>query len=276
MIITKNFVMLNYPKTGSTFSRSVIKAIFEQREQKRSPFIKQVRRLFNIWDYYELLVPSTWLKGADVPHQSQHGGYIHIPKSHRNKHIFSVIRNPLVRFASLYEFKFWEQKPFLSQDFLSSKYPGFPNLSIEQFYEYHIDTMLYGRLSKPDDSLNLGPQTVQFIQMFFKDPYRILDNMSEKYLESDEYLKDIAPVTFLKQENLRTELYDLLLKQHNFNPAELEIIFTAPSQNVTKAFSRVEDIAIPSEIKTKILYRERFLFKILKNIGIDYSIHNSN
>ena len=53
MIVTNDFVMLNLPKTGSSFARAAIKEIYEQRQARKSIMVKALRRLvFKQFAYY--------------------------------------------------------------------------------------------------------------------------------------------------------------------------------------------------------------------------------
>ena len=58
MIITKDFVVINYPKTGSTFVRTVIKKLYEKRKTK-NPIIKLGQRIGLIEpEIIELILPN--------------------------------------------------------------------------------------------------------------------------------------------------------------------------------------------------------------------------
>lgn len=247
-------------------------------------------------DYEELLLPNIQVKGfiappdepgyrpnyavneqspyfsGLIPPPGQHGCYLQIPKRHRHKKIYSVARNPISRFVSLYEFKHWTSYPFVPDFVLSERYPNFPDLSIEDFYNLQIDAMLYSRLDKPDCRVNVGYQTVQFIQMFFKNPNRVLKNLSDAYLESDDFLEDIAPITFLRQENLRQDLSKALFENHRYSLEEIEIIRQMPYMNVTKDRKIGIEEDISDSLVKRIAERERLLFRIYKHFGIHYDL----
>ena len=207
-----------------------------------------------------------------IPPPNQHGCYLQIPENHRHKKIYSVSRNPISRFASLYEFKHWTAYPFVPDAVLSKKYPNFPNLSIEEFYELQIDAMLYSRLNKTEDRIHVGHQTVQFIQMFFKDPARVIKGLNEAYLESDEFIEDIAPITFLRQDCLREDLSRVLFEDHGYSAEEVAIIHQTPGMNVTEGRKIGIEDSLPDALIKKIAERERLLFRIYKYFGIDYDL----
>lgn len=222
-------------------------------------------------DYQEFILPNIQIKGFTIP-QNQHGCYLQIPEHHRHKKIYSVSRNPISRFASLYEFKHWTAYPFVPEAVLSKKYPNFPNLSIEEFYELQIDTMLYSRLNATEDRIHVGLQTVQFIQMFFKNPDRVIKGLNDAYLESDDFIEDIAPITFLRQDHLREDLARVLFDHHGYSAEEVEIIHQTPGINVTAGRKIGIEESLPDSLIKKIAERERLLFRIYKHFDIDYDL----
>lgn len=80
MLVTDSFVMLNYPKTGSSFARKVIKDLYAR--QPKSWFRRRWCK--------ELILPNIRTCGAD----DQHGCYSQIPPQYRNREVMSIVRNP--------------------------------------------------------------------------------------------------------------------------------------------------------------------------------------
>jgi hypothetical protein len=120
-----------------------------------------------------------------------------------------------------------------------------------------------------DKKLDIGFQTVQFICMFFKDPKSILKTLNHSYMESDAFLKDIAPIKFLRQENLREEL-DAILAQYGYTQAERQMLFLAPDLNVTEKMAGYSSTSISEDLTQKVQYRERFLYHMLNTLGFSY------
>ena len=97
MIITDQFVMLNFPKTGSTFVRNVLKQIHEELT-----FSSSDRLLMGLGlkkkPYYENLwlprIRNTYREQV----QDEHGIYSQIPERHRGKTIVSVKRDLFERY----------------------------------------------------------------------------------------------------------------------------------------------------------------------------------
>jgi hypothetical protein len=222
MIITDDFILLNYPKTGSTFARTVIKEIYQKRLARRhwgrkisdrvgltsKPFIQ------------ELILPNIKVKHADRE-PDQHGCYSQIPHIYRNRQVISIVRNPYSRFLSGYEFRWWVQFPPVPQNLLAERFPSFPDLDIDDY----VRLQEYGAVYRVSNGRNIkgtiGNQTIQFIQMFFKNPDDVLDNISDEYIDSDQIFEDVADIKFLRQENLNEELADFL-QQTGYSQEEVE------------------------------------------------------
>jgi len=81
MIITDDFVMLNFPKTGSSFAREALKRLYANR------------------NIIELMLPKITEKRYR-DRVDQHGTFRQIPLAHKNKPVLSITRNPLSRFQS--------------------------------------------------------------------------------------------------------------------------------------------------------------------------------
>jgi len=232
VLITNHFVVLNFPKTGSTFVREVIKEIYNQRLNKK--LIDRFLIKLKIKDrelIEELLLPNYGIAN-NKDRKSQHGAYFQIPEIHRNKKIISILRNPYSRFESQYKFKAWARNVILDATDLN-KFPQFPDLTIEDYFEYQIciadnQKKIFG-IPK---GLNIGSQTIRFIYMFFKNPLEIFPKLTAEYFEKRNYLQDIAEIEFLKQETLNDELA-LFLSKYDFSNDELNFVRNYKKVNVT-------------------------------------------
>lgn len=126
MIITKNIVILNYPKTGSSFIRKVVKEIYRKRNSKN--LLSAIYKRLNI-GFKELLLPHPTIPD----YKDQHGCFDQIPNKHKNKIILSAIRNPYLKLESIYRFKWWAKYPLLDKVELKTHFPNFPDLSFNQY-----------------------------------------------------------------------------------------------------------------------------------------------
>ncbi|WP_179319479.1 sulfotransferase domain-containing protein [Winogradskyella helgolandensis] len=270
MIITKKFVLLNLPKTGSTFVRSVLKKIYKNRN-KGNLFFKIAKKIKILKPpYKELILPNIKFKQGVVNHSDQHGVYSQIPEKDKNKTIVSVVRNPFDRLISTYEFQFWKGRPALEKNILELNFPNFPNLSIDEYIDYLILVGENSYENKPKN-INIGLFSLQFIYFFFKEPKSVIKKINKEYLENETLFKeDLAEITFLKQESLSKDLIDFLIHQ-GFSKKELEFIHTQDKINVTENKTVNRSDLITPKVIDYIENYEQFYIKVLKSKGINYT-----
>ncbi len=263
MLVTKNFIILNLPKTGSTFVREVVNLIYRDRISKRILF-KLEEKFFGPL-CYELNMPHLIYDN----YTDQHGAYFQIPKNLLNRKIVSVIRSPYSRFFSQYKYGWWKNNFVLDKDILNEKFPSFPDLSIDEYIHMRIlETNKLKMTYKIPKDLNIGDMTIQFIYMFFKNPPKIFSKLNEDYFLSNEFKNDIANIEFLNNENLNFELADFLSKQ-GFSKVECEFARNYKKVNESVMYDTtgnpLSDYAI-NYIKEK----ESFMIRILSELGIHY------
>lgn len=272
MIITKNFVLLNLPKTGSSFVRKIIKDIYDKRTSKNY-FLKYGHKLKLIKPFYqEILLPHKHFKKGLVNYVDQHGIYSQIPKSFREKKIVSVVRNPYDRFLSLYGFKFWQYNSPLSKEFLMSNLPNYPDLSIDEFVDYTILVSKHAYFENIND-IKIGVMSIQFIKFFFKEPDSVLENLTNEYLmDQNLFKKDMAPIFFLKQENLKEDL-SIFLKKEGFTESELYYLQNHKEVNVT-SYDHNKKSLMTEKVKKYVEEYEWFYIDALKINNVDYTLKN--
>ncbi len=162
MVITDQFVMLNLPKTGSSFARKALKKVHHYDTLPN----KILRKLSLAGSsMIELSHPSL---DRQFPEdlRDQHGTYRQIPEEHRHKTVVSVIRNPVDRYVSAYLFGWWKINLHTTEKRLRQAFPHFPELSFREYYEM---INLFGRenrLRGMSPRIDLGFYTIQFIQFF--------------------------------------------------------------------------------------------------------------
>lgn len=189
MIITDHFVMLNFPKTGTTFAREAVKAVYGQKEGR--PWQWAAR--FGLYrpPVQELLLPK--LYGTEpAGYIDQHGIYQQIPVEHASKQVVSIIRNPLEKFISSYVFEWWRKHP--SEEMRA--HPKFPDLSLADYFDF----------SATQGSHGLGPATFAFIRFYSPDPAKV----AQRVHAGESLEENVPPITFLRQETLREDLLRFL------------------------------------------------------------------
>lgn len=139
MLITKDFIVINNPKTGSSFVRKVLKKIYTQREQKYSWLKKKsIAWQFIPEELIELKIRP--IVSTKLP-PNQHGAVSQIPEKYaKNKAIVSVVRNLYTKILSQYEFKWWQTNYhlFANKELIDNTFPNFPNLSLEEYVDFKI------------------------------------------------------------------------------------------------------------------------------------------
>ena len=279
MIITDKFVMLNFPKTGSSFARSMLKTVHNYDEGWLNDTLHRAIRRFRYGtlpnralrrldslvnrDMTELIVPKVY--GRHVGYQqSQHGRYSQVPVEHRHKTMVSVVRNPFSRYVSAYLYEGWKERyPQLYPDRLKKDVPAFPDLSFSEYYDmihlYKQETRLLDVAIKID----LGDTTIQFIRFYFREPDRVLGQIDDEYIASGTYRDDMAPVVFLHQENLSEELFQFLLEM-GYPEEEIRFINEAERVNVSQRRSdqQLLDDFYTEDLVQTILRRDRLLFEL--------------
>lgn len=254
MLITSQFVVLNLPKTGSSFVREVIKRIYARRRWRwrADRFLK------------ELMLPRG---GGRYPGVDQHGWATQVPAAYRHLPLVSVVRSPYERLLSVYEFRWWADHPNLPVAELVRHFPHFPELTLEDFirlWDWEVTDRLGG--SNP---LGLGHQTVQFVNFFFRDPQRALRSLSDDYVDSGAFRADMADVTFLRQERLRNELASWL-QRFAFAEHEVELCRNHPQVNRTVGGVAPRPSLWTPRALEAVATRERFLLRMLAQLGFPY------
>lgn len=267
MLITNDFVVLNLTKTGSSYVREVIKSIYQNRS-KRNPITYLLTKL-NLRElgYLEHFTPRPW--APDKKHQ--HGAYYEIPDQFRDRHVVSVARDPFDRFLSQYTFQWWVRYPPFELDFLQSRFPNFPKLSIDEYLELRKLTTKRQRVKwSIAENVPVGDQTMEYIGMFFKEPFKILKGLTKEYLDSDEFLNDMADIELLRQENLNEELA-CFLDRMGFTPTEVSFARKHQHINISGPEDRSNRLGLTENVRQYILENEFYLHKLLKSKGIEYA-----
>jgi len=260
MLITDDFIMLNIPKTASTFARDVIKKIY--RGEKETKLVKGMRKFgVELSPVKELLLPN--IKKSYSNAVDQHGIYDQIPKKYlqTNRQIISVIRNPFSAWVSRYTFESWKKNQFPERVLENKKhFPNYPNLSFEEYLEcmkLEKKYILQGLELKP--GVELSGTSIQFLQIFCKNHKEAIQNIDHDFMENGFYEKYFPNVKFLKTENINQDLYDYLLTV-GFRKKEINWVLSEEKVRVSNKKPWQEFIT--SESKQQIIENEWLFFKL--------------
>lgn len=263
MIITDHFVMLNFPKTGSSFVRTVLKKVHGY-----DTLSNRVRRTLSLPDssgMKELRLPNIGQAVALDNRRDQHGTYRQIPQQDQDKTIVTVIRNPFDRYTSTYLFGFWKEKfPAIVPDSeLFRRFPTFPDLTFAEYYELIHRYARENKLNGATPDADLGNHTVHFVQFYFPNPEKVLNRMDDDYVARQDYLEEMPDIVFLHQERLNQELYDFL-RGCGYPTEQIDFILDAERVNVTPRNQKQRGLKTfyTPRLIDKILERDRLLFDL--------------
>lgn len=275
MLITDNFVVLNLPKTGSTFVRTVLKRAHGYSPRERLLGSRKIARYWSRLGHNglrEKYTPGLLFEGHHTTRADQHGSYSQLPRRYRNRKAVTIARNPYDRLVSMYHWAGWKRTlvwPEGSGEY--DKYPTFPELSFDEALDIH-ERRATARLKGIDLKTPLGPQTIQFILIVFKKPYDVLRRIDEDYIDSGAYRADLPDLHLLRNENLNQDLYDFLITQ-SYAEADIRFIMDEapirPPGSIEKPDRPFMSYFSEEQIR-EIRESERLLFRIFKNFGITY------
>lgn len=293
MILSSKYVILNFPKTGSTFTRKMIERLEDgplerlfwgkflagsswtpSRPGKRAWLKRQAMRLpvrYGLSRPVEVYFPK--LADPDQP-PDQHGGASQIPREFRRLPVAVCIRHPLDRIVSQYHFAWYARYPAAPVETLKEAFPSFPDLTFEEYLEYVRRYVVPSRLSAiGTDRRNVGSQTVDFIQMLSVSPVEMLDRLDDEFVNSGKFLRYLPPrLNLLRNERLNDDLVDFL-NRVGYDPSDTAFIPDAGRIQPREGTSRAVEDAwtnyyTPAE-QSRVVEEERLLLGMLERLGVD-------
>lgn len=273
MIITDQFVLLNFPKTGSTFARQAIIDLYEARRNSRGLITKLLEKsgLKKPPVFIELYLPRTEFREGCNSGVDQHGRFEQVPEQFRCLPVISIVRDPLKRNISFYEYGWWKTHPVAPMADIKKDFPTYPDLDFRTYLDYQNFNTRYrdtGRVIGED----VGNQTVHFIQFFFNNPREAFQKLGDEYIYSGAYKKDMPDITLLKSEQLNRQLYDFLLSC-GFSARELDFINNKNPVRPEETKRKTDEERgqyLTADIIGMIRHKERYLYSIYQDFGIHY------
>lgn len=263
MLITSTFVVINLPKSGSSFVRTVLKSIYARRRGGMIgwPWLRAGGGRDRL---HELILPNIRLPGRP---KDQHGTVAQIPARDRDKAIVSVVRDPHTKMVSEYRFRWWADHPPLNPARLRRLLPSFPDLSFAEFLVLsdHLAAAKVGEAV----AARIGNLTIEFVQFFFADPATALGRMSDDYIRSGAFKRDMASVEFLQHEDLNRELASFLGRS-GFGADEVASCLAHEPVNVTAGDGADARNLWTASTLARFQGREHFLLAMLEALGFHY------
>lgn len=219
------------------------------------------------------MLPNIEYAQTDYRAPDQHGKVSQIPQIHGHKPVISITRNPFDRAVSGYEFGWWKNHLYDTIENIKAAFPNFPNLGFCEYLAF-MDSQIRHRIIPSAIPQNgIGIQTVEFIQYYFYDPLDAFTKLNDEYIYSGTYKQDMPDITFMRTERLSQDLHGYLFSL-SFKESELAFILGKPMLRPGETERSSDAMRVkywtPELIKTR-LYKERYLFKILEDQGINYS-----
>lgn len=214
MILTNDFVLINYPKTGSTFIRECIKALYRKQSFLNNLFYKS--EVFE-----ELMLPKLY-GNFSSGYKDQHGVVRQIPKAHENKPIITVVRNPIERVVSSFHYGWWKKYPMYELSKLEATYPSYPDLDLLTFAKMLNNAELTPENLLPQFADQFGYNTRLFLIFYSDDP----EASAQKLISSKCSIKEVIRqnVHFLKQEHLEQDLAQYIKQHTNKDPEQMTTV----------------------------------------------------
>ena len=265
MILTERAVLLNYPRTGSTFVRQELRRLYGH--EGRGP-LPTLRRLLDRRRFRELSLPIHRTASAERDaRRSQHGALEQIPASHAHLPIISVWRHPLDRVVSQYEHGHWRQYPQGDLAEVRDLFPDFPDLDFGEYLELQRVIGRRDVLKGRRLDAEVGVDTLHLVRFFARDPEGALDRLDDAAVDSGALRAELGPVRFLRFSHLAEDL-SLLLLEHGFSPDQVAHLASAPRVNAAEARAgRSHEAYFTPELEAAYRRRERFLFALEEELG---------
>jgi hypothetical protein len=263
------------PKNGSTFVRTFLTRLHRlPRIVLSQPSLRQLNNLVNS-GFKEYHWPNIREKGPSYGQPDQHGTWDQVPERFRSLPVVMVVRNPLDRYVSEFHYRWWAEHEIVDRSIVLKELPNFPILSFEEFLRYK-EIELQVRRGGLENVEGIGSQTVEFLQMLFRDPLTVLSNLDSQYISSGNYTNQLPDkLHLLRMEYLNKDLH-AFLRTMGYSDARTNQVLQESVIQPNEGTARVpgshwRDLYSESLIK-KVVYKERFLLQILRDLGINYPI----
>jgi len=217
MILTPKFCFIHIPKNGGSFVETVLRKVYGPSNVYSTSVDLFLNRYFfsRIRDrkpycYWGVMPQFFYKRFAEI---LIHGWASEAPSRFKNKPFLAVMRDPLDRYISEFEFKWWQWSGAIHPNaaLIKSKYPDWPHIasfSDDVYLRNEFHTLF--QQSVPLEN-RVGIQTETFIRFFCKNPFQLL-SLGASRLTIRNVIEDLFDIHFLNMDFLNAELSGYLAK----------------------------------------------------------------
>lgn len=283
MIATRNFVLLNIPKTGSTFARSMIKRIENDNFIQRSHILpNKIKGRYQKRRFREIYCEPNYPMWGETE-SDQHGGYCQIPRRYLNRDVLAIIRNPFDRYISIYNFGWWKKVP---QDYLplvGRYYPEFPDLDFSnfmKFYRWYVNLRVSGidSIANPDAVEVIGANTIVLIDKLCVSPCDLFNKLFASHKYNIKLEEHIPPSLVLFDQATLNDSLARYFETIGYSATKVKLvrehgrILPTNSENVNCVANK-EVLYSYSEIDAIRIF-DKFSFSLAERFGFDHTYQN--
>lgn len=235
MVFTEHHILLNFPKTGSTWTRNVIKYQGD-RLRKRHLFLPRQLWPENWW--FEHLV-----RRENPDRIDQHGTrremeafkkkYPSSRITRSNQSVVTVWRDPFELFSSSYRYQWWNHWPISRRLDAQERFQAFPQWEAKHFYQYQSESQLLdftsdnARTITNLKSLGIGWLGIKIILFYCSKD--LFERITAGKFHSEEevftaFSADVQDITFMMQADLTKGLIKTIkLSDKSISAQKLEL-----------------------------------------------------
>mgnify|MGYP006424827491 CR=1 FL=1 len=213
MLFTRDFIFIHMPKNVGSFVEEVLRKIYGRQDTTEKLYRKfaapMIAKIENREPHCFRAVPFQLIMRG-YAEALIHGHCYSLPEKYAHRKLLAVLRDPLDRYISEYEFRWWSfsGRKHPQHDKIIAEYPHWPHehsFSEEIEIRHRFHTQWQMNLCPSD---RVGIQTEHFIRFFCREPRALLAKGGKLTLK--EVCNALYPVHFLNMENVNSELASFL------------------------------------------------------------------
>lgn len=233
MIITNDFIFIHFPKAGGSFVKSILSHLYETVLENEYRKKNRIKKFFSKKPFY-CETRNSQLLEAWLPEFSMHNGRIDIDAKFKKLPVFSVIREPLGFYSSLYRSQSWLTEEMKDNNIIKKQFPKFPNIGFEEFMKFINEFFVnkFINLYKLELKKPIGLYTMLLILQFEKDPFLVFSKLERLEINENEFIDNLLQedINYLDYDNLLEQLHGYLSQYYKM---DMHFIYEKPKKNVS-------------------------------------------